>query len=53
MTTNVNSLKSSVVDLTEKAQVSGSLGFDWAMIAVCTWLISGVYADGWHTITCG
>ena len=47
MTTNVNSLESAVVNLTEKAQVSGGLGFDWAMIAVCTWLISGIYADGW------
>ncbi len=47
MTTNVNSLESGVVDLTEKAQVSGGLGFDWTMIAVCTWLISGIFADGW------
>jgi hypothetical protein len=32
---------------TLKQQVVGGTRFDWAMIAVCSWLIAGIYADGW------
>src|SRR5579863_5696275 len=28
-------------------QVLGGVKFDWTMIGVCTWLISGLYADAW------
>jgi WD40 repeat protein len=28
-------------------QVAGSLRFDWTMIVLCSWLLTGVYIDGW------
>jgi len=33
--------------VTKESQVAGSIRFDWAMIAVCTWLVAGLYADAW------
>ncbi|HEY6406698.1 MAG TPA: hypothetical protein VIY29_04430 [Ktedonobacteraceae bacterium] len=34
-------------EVTEKKQVSGTALYDWGVIAVSTWLIAGIYADGW------
>ncbi|HLZ57142.1 MAG TPA: hypothetical protein VKR06_09360 [Ktedonosporobacter sp.] len=31
----------------QSAQVAGGARFDWAMIAVCSWLIAGAYSDVW------
>jgi hypothetical protein len=31
-------------NVTKGSQVTGSLRFDWIMIAVCTWLVTGLYA---------
>lgn len=31
----------------EMTQFVGGLGFDWAMIGVCSWLLSGGYLDAW------
>lgn len=28
-------------------RVDGSVRFDWLMIALCSWLLIGVYIDGW------
>ena len=28
-------------------QAGGSVRFDWIMILLCSWLLSGVYIDGW------
>ena len=47
MTLRVDSIEPAIVHPVAKTQVSGGLRFDWAMIAVCTWLISGIFADGW------
>ncbi len=37
----------SVEHVSKESQVASSVRFDWAMIAVCTWLIAGLYADAW------
>ncbi len=44
MTVRMNAGKVSTEHATKESQVAGSLRFDWIMIAVCTWLVSGLYA---------
>jgi hypothetical protein len=36
-----------VEKVTKKSQVTGTIRFDWVMIAVCSWLVTGLYADAW------
>jgi hypothetical protein len=47
LTLQMDTGNASVEDVTKESQVTGSLRFDWAMIAVCTWLVAGLYADAW------
>jgi hypothetical protein len=47
MTIGIDADNISVEKVTKETQVAGSLRFDWMMIAVCTWLVSGLYADAW------
>jgi len=46
MTLRVDSIEPAIAQ-PAKWQVNGGLRFDWIMIAVCTWLISGIFADAW------
>ena len=45
MTVGMDVEKASTEHATKESQVAGSLRFDWIMIAVCTWLVSGLYAE--------
>ena len=47
MTVGMDAGKVSTENVTKESQVAGSLRFDWMMIAVCTWLVTGLYADAW------
>ncbi len=44
MTVGMDAGKISTEHVTKESQVAGNLRFDWIMIAVCTWLVSGLYA---------
>lgn len=47
MTIGMDAGNISVKKGTKESQVVGSVRFDWIMIAVCTWLVAGLYADAW------
>ena len=43
MTVGMDAGKVSTEHATKESQVAGSLRFDWIMITVCTWLVTGLY----------
>jgi hypothetical protein len=47
MTIGMDADNISVENVTKESQVAGSVRFDWAVIAVCTWLVLGGYSDAW------
>ena len=47
MTLEMDTSDVSIEHVVKDSQVAGSVHFDWTMIAVCTWLIAGLYADAW------
>src|SRR5262245_6854771 len=47
MTLEMDTSNVSVEYVTKESQVARSARFDWVMIGVCTWLITGLYADAW------
>jgi hypothetical protein len=47
MTVGMDTGNVSVENVTKESQVAGSVRFDWAIIAVSTWLVLGGYSDAW------
>ena len=47
MTVGMDADNRSVENVTKESQVAGSVRFDWAVIAVSTWLVLGGYSDAW------
>jgi hypothetical protein len=47
MTIRIDTSEFGASNSLEKAQVLGGSGYDWSMIAVCTWLVLGIFADAW------
>ena len=47
MTVGMDAGNRSVENVTKESQVAGSVRFDWAVIAVSTWLVLGGYSDAW------
>ena len=47
MTNRADSVRLEGAHSTKREQPIGGSGFDWAMIAVCTWFLGGLYLDGW------
>ncbi len=50
MAVGAGSRRLPVRHVAEREQPLGGLGFDWAMIAVSSWLMAGIFLDAWaHT----
>lgn len=47
MTTRVDSLRLGRLNTAQTRAIAESPLFDWAVIAVSTWLVGGLYADAW------
>src|SRR5690242_11280440 len=47
MTVEMDAGVASVEKVTKESQVAGNVRFDWIMIAVSTWLVTGLYTDAW------
>jgi hypothetical protein len=47
MTVEMDTGNISIENVTKDSQVASSIRFDWAVVAVCTWLVLGGYSDAW------
>ncbi len=47
MASNMGIIGPSLSDTREKMQSTNDLRFDWIMIVVCVWWLSGLFIDGW------